>query len=189
MYQIGLACSYYFTNDRKTILDDYSWWTSLIEQICKNANRFEIRCWPGETEAIETGEYFGIPVKNTTTDELVFKVEITDEFKNEIFTNFLTQYNCLKWFTLIFYRDETILFLSEHYGSEAHLLHVTANEISSVKSWIDQFSGIKIVYIDKMNLTEIDNDMINNDNRTEEESNDEISNLNEEGIKEISGTI
>ncbi len=151
MYQIGIKSRYNFTNNCKTILDDYSWWISLVMQICKVANNFEIRCWKGETDTIDMGKRFGNPIENLTTNELVFKGRITDEFQKEVTTNYLTDDNCLKWFTLIAYRDEIMLFMSEHYGTEAHLLNVSSDEISNVKSWIEQFSSIEIVHIDEMN--------------------------------------
>lgn len=154
MYQIGLRITYRLTKNCKPILIDYSWWSSLIKQICKEANYFEIRCWTGEAPAIDTGNRFGNPVENSTTSELVFQGRITDEFQKEITTNYLTADNYLKWFTLIIYRDETMLFLSEHYGSEAHLLNVASEKISCIKSWIQQFSSIEVIHIDKMDEQE-----------------------------------
>jgi hypothetical protein len=151
MYQVGLVCRYHLTNDCKTILDDYSWWISIVRRFCKIADYFEIRCWAGETEAIETGIRYGNPVKNSSTDELVFKGSITDEFEKEITSLYFNKDNCLKWFTLIIYKDETILFLSEHYGSEIHLLNITEDDIKSVKSRVELYSILEIQHIYEMN--------------------------------------
>ncbi|SHJ27433.1 hypothetical protein [Thermoclostridium caenicola] len=39
----------------KPVLDDYSWWFDLVSKIVRQADRFEIRCWPEEPAAIATG--------------------------------------------------------------------------------------------------------------------------------------
>lgn len=171
-YQISLLIQYSLTKEGKTILKDYSWWISIIEQYCKKANNFEIRCWKGEDDAIAIGKRFGHAVENSITTELVFKGKITDEFQNEIISNYFTKEHSLKWFTLVFYRDETMLFSSEHYGAEPHLLNVPADEIPKINSWTKKYPDIQRVDVYEMN------DEMN-------EGMDEILNFNVEELQQL----
>lgn len=133
---------YRFTEGSKPILKDYSWWVDLVQQICKTATDFEIRCWEDETEAIRTGKQFGIPVNNQETGELVFKGELTPAFRQELLINYLSAEQCLKWFTLSFNEGDKLIFSSEHYGAEPYLFNLTEGQVKDVRKWAKDYPAI-----------------------------------------------
>lgn len=142
---------FYFENCRlkgssKPSLGDYSWWLVAVRHISAHATSFEIRCWPDEPEAIETGRRFGTQVENTETQELVFKGQMTEEFQRLLFTRYLCS-DCLQWFTLNLYRGETMLFSSEHYGSEMYLHNLTEEQLPRLRALSRRYPAIAQVNV------------------------------------------
>lgn len=146
-YQVRFIMDSNLTDDYKSSLKDYLWWVSIVPKVCESADNFEIRCWSYEEEAIRTGQKYGKAVKNTESAEVVFKGKITSEFVNEITSNYLDSQNSLKWFTIIFYMDTTMLFASEHYGSEPYLFQLSKEDLQELKKWVKQYSCILGLHI------------------------------------------
>lgn len=150
MYRIAFQVELY-DSGVKQILEDYSWWIDLVGKIASEADKFEIRCWPDELEAIATGQQFGKQIENKRTTELVFKGPITEEFLRNICNEFLDETGALKWFTLNFYRGNDELFHSGHYGSEPIIYVKTKEEIQQFKEWSKQYPTINRVDVFKDN--------------------------------------
>lgn len=159
-YQIGFLIDSKITHTSVVIIKDYSWWVDLIKNIGNVANNFEIRCWEGESDAIEVGMRYGNLISNLTTSELVYKGKITDEFLGEITSSYLTDKHSIKWFTLILYIDDTSLFSSEHYGSEPHLYNIPKEQIQQIKSWAANYPCIMRVDVYEYNGDNNENTVI-----------------------------
>lgn len=127
-------------------LGDYSWWLVVVRRLCAHATDFEIRCWPGEEEAIETGRRFGTQVENTETKELVFKGKMTEDFCRTLCTQYLAS-GSLRWFTLILYKNGTPLLSSEHYGAEMYLLNLEEEELPRIQSLAKRYPAIAQVNV------------------------------------------
>ncbi len=78
---------------------------------------------------------------------MVFTGKITSEFVNEITSNYLSIQNSLKWFTIIFYTDTTMIFASEHYGGEPYLFQLSKEDLQELKKWVKQYSCILGLHI------------------------------------------
>lgn len=136
-------------HENKQILEDYSWWPELVKKIASKADKFEIRCWPDEPEAIATGQRFGRQIENKRTTEAVFKGPITEAFLQHICRDYLDEAGALKWFTLNLYRGEEGLFHSGHYGSEPVVYVKTKEEMLQLKEWSKQYPAIWRVDVHK----------------------------------------
>lgn len=126
----------------KPVLSDYSWWAALVVRIAPMADRFMLRCWPDEAQAIADGQRFGASTENPSTAELVF----TGPFRDALFQHL--QEVCrnsregLPWFSLMFFRGEQLLCSSEHYGTELFLFDLTAQEADEWEQWSRQYPVI-----------------------------------------------
>jgi hypothetical protein len=183
MHQIGLQIDYHFTKNSKVImekLENYAWWASMIKLFCTKANHFEIRCWTGDTAAINVGERFGKMINNSTTEELVFQGDFNNAFLEEITNNYLTTEDTLKWFTLNIYKDDTMLFMSSHYGSEVHLFNLSDVELQIMMSFIEQYPYIKIFHLEET-VTTIKNETT--------ECSDKLLYINDSEIQDLKDTF
>lgn len=150
MYVVGFMfhqCKY--VNGIKAVLQDYSWWFDLVKNIAGRADTFEIRCWPGETEAIATGQRFGVQLENLETKELVFKGPISEAFLEHIYNDGFDNDGVLKWFTLDFYKGEELIFESGHYGTEPYVFVKTEEEVHKLKEWSKKYPVISRVDVHK----------------------------------------
>lgn len=137
-----------YNNGIKDVLDDYSWWIALVEKLAPKANKFEIRCWQDEQEAIATGQQFGKQQENKETEEIVFEGKINEAFLHHICTNFLDKYGGLKWFTLNFYSVEELLLHFGHYGTEPVLFVKTKEEAQQFIEWSKHYPIINRVDVE-----------------------------------------
>ena len=137
---------YCLNGNNRPSLGDYSWWHVAVRKICARATDFEIRCWPDEPEAIETGRRFGSQVENTETQELVFRGKVTEAFCRTLCTQYLAS-GTLRWFTLILYQNETALLSSEHYGAEMYLLNLAEEELHRVQTIARRYPAIAQVNV------------------------------------------
>ena len=148
MYTVGFMfhqCRY--VNGIKPVLQDYSWWFDLVESIASQADIFEIRCWPEESEAIATGQRFGRRLENFETKELVFKGLISEAFLKHIYKHGFDDDGALKWFTLSFYKGEELIFESGHYGTEPYVFLKTEEEVQKLEGWSRKYPVISRVDI------------------------------------------
>jgi len=148
MYTVGFMfhqCKY--VNGIKSVLQDFSWWFDLVINIACKADTFEIRCWPGESEAIATGRRFGKQLKNFETNELVFKGPISEAFLKHICEDGFDDDGALKWFTLNFYKGEELIFHSGHYGTEPYIFLKTEEEVQRLEEWSKKYPVISRVDI------------------------------------------
>lgn len=99
--------------------EDYSFWNPLIEYFLSGMDAFEIHCWKDEQAVVEeiTRELIGVACRKEGK-VLIVKGELTDKAKNFLLTNPLNAAGQLKWFSVFLYRKGTVLFSSEHYGTE-----------------------------------------------------------------------
>ena len=129
----------------KPVIQDYSWWIALVRKVAHRADRFQIRCWPDEPEAIAAGQRFGTQVKNTRSSELVFTGPVTNVFIEHICENGFDENGVLKWFTIIFRQGEQDLFFSEHYGTEPYIFLKTEEGVEQFVQWSKQYPIISRV--------------------------------------------
>lgn len=99
------------SNYMAPIFDSYEWWLDLAKNALEDADEFEMRLWEDNVYGIKSGERFGVRVPNNMSKEIVFKGKVTEELKQEILTNFLTDEGYIKWFTLILKKDDKHIFL------------------------------------------------------------------------------
>lgn len=142
MYTVAFQFERRYADGFKALLRDYSWWKDLVGMAASQADAFELRCWPEEPEAVALGRRFGSQVENTMTGEMVIRGLVTDDFLREIWENGLDDTGCLKWFTLNFYRGDTPLFYSEHYGAEPYLFMETLEEVEKLRAWCEKYPVI-----------------------------------------------
>jgi len=142
MYTALFLFDTYIRPTGKEYLRDYSWWIELVSKIAPKADKFEIRCWPGETEAIATGMRFGEQIENNQTNELVFKGQISEAFLKHIYEDGFDRDGALKWFTLNFYKGKEDLFHFGHYGTEPVIQLKTEEEVSKLKEWSRKYTVI-----------------------------------------------
>lgn len=136
MYTVGFQFgSYKYITGIKPVLQEYSWWIELVRKIAPQADKFEIRCWPDEPEAIATGQQFGEQKENTETNELVFQGPISEAFLKHVCTDGFDKNGGLKWFTINFYQGEEILFHTGHYGTEPYIFLKTEEEVRKIEEW------------------------------------------------------
>ena len=110
------------------IWEDYSWWIDLINKSLKKADAFEMRLWPDDVEAIESGFKYGKKINNEETEEIVFQGKVTNDFEIEVQENFISREGYIKWFTLNLYHGEKLLFSSGHYGDETLVFDLSEEE-------------------------------------------------------------
>lgn len=139
---VGLDLKYRYIDGLTPLLEDYSWWIDLIKRIGKKADIFELRCWPEEPEAIETGRRFGKQMENTVTRELVFRGPVTEDFLNHVCGEGRRGDGTLKYFTLIFYKEDKDILSSEHYGAEPYISVDTVEEIHEIERWRKNYPAI-----------------------------------------------
>lgn len=123
------------SNYMAPIFDSYQWWLDLAKNALEDADEFEMRLWEDNVYGIESGERFGVRVPNNMSKEIVFKGKVTEELKQEILTNFLTDEGYIKWFTLILKKDDKHIFSSEHYGDETYITVETKEQVNAIKEW------------------------------------------------------
>ncbi len=127
------------------IFEDYSWWIGIIKKSLKKADTFEMRLWPDDVEAIESGLKYGMEINNEETEEIVFQGKVTNDFEIEVQKNFTSREGYIKWFTLNLYHDKKLLFSSGHYGDETLVFDLSEEEISQIREWAKQYPVIKRV--------------------------------------------
>lgn len=123
------------SNYMAPIFDSYQWWLDLAKNALEDADEFEMRLWEDNVYGIKSGERFGVRVPNNMSKEIVFKGKVTEELKQEILTNFLTDEGYIKWFTLILKKDDKHIFSSEHYGDETYITVETKEQVNAIKEW------------------------------------------------------
>ncbi|MDD4437754.1 MAG: hypothetical protein PHS04_06955 [Tissierellia bacterium] len=148
MYAVGFQFDLYkHTTGIKPVLQDYSWWIALVSKIASQVDKFEIRCWSDETEAIVTGQQFGEQLENIETTELVFQGQISEAFLGHIYVDGFDENGGLKWFTINLYQGEELLFHSGHYGTEPFVFVKTKEKAQQLEGWSKQYPIISRVDI------------------------------------------
>lgn len=135
MYAVGFQFSRYLDTGVKPVLEDYTWWVELVYTIAQCADRFEIRCWPDEPEALATGRQYGQPIANHETLERIFQGPLTTAFVERICGDGWDRHGGLKWFAINFYKGEKLLFHSGHYGTEPVVFVQTLREAARWEEW------------------------------------------------------
>jgi len=123
------------SNYMAPIFDSYEWWLDLAKNALEDADEFEMRLWKDDFEGIKSGQRFGVRVLNNMTKEIVFKGKVTEELKQEILTNFLTDEGYIKWFTLILKKNKKHIFDSGHYGDETYITVETKEQVNAIEEW------------------------------------------------------
>lgn len=142
MYTVGFQVGYKYVGGLGTVLEDRSWWLELARKTGSNADVFEIRCWPGENEAIATGRRFGEQVENNESREIVFRGPVSEAFLQHVCEEGFDECGMLKYFTLYFYKGNEPLFQSEHYGTEPYFFLKTEEEVQKLEEWSRGFPSI-----------------------------------------------
>lgn len=127
------------SNPLAPIFDNYDWWLDLVKEALQVADEFEMRLWGDDVEGIKSGEKFGNRVPNDMTKEIVFRGEVTSEFRDEILTNYLNDEGYIKWFTLNLLKDDVRIFSSSHYGDETIISVETLKQVNKIKDWAKNY--------------------------------------------------
>ncbi len=142
------------SNCTARILEDYSWWIDLAKKSLKKADTFEMRLWPDDVEAIESGLKYGTKINNEETEEIVFQGKVND-FEIEVQENFTSREGYIKWFTLNLYHGKKLLFSSGHYGDETLVYDLSEEESHKIQEWAKNYPVIKRVDVyNEMNSTQ-----------------------------------
>ncbi len=137
------------------ILEDYSCWIDLVNKSLKKADTFEMRLWPDDVEAIESGLKYGTKINNEETEEIVFQGKVTNDFEIEVQENFTSREGYIKWFTLNLYHGKKLLFSSGHYGDETLVYDLSEEESHKIQEWAKNYPVIKRVDVyNEMNSTQ-----------------------------------
>ncbi len=143
------------SNSMAHIWEDYSWWIDLVNKSLKKADTFEMRLWPDDVEAIESGLKYGTKINNEETEEIVFQGKVTNDFEIEVQENFTSREGYIKWFTLNLYHGKKLLFSSGHYGDETLVFDLSEEESHQIQDWAKQYPIIKRVDVyNEMNSTQ-----------------------------------
>ncbi|RLQ92733.1 hypothetical protein [Planomicrobium sp. Y74] len=99
--------------------EDYLFWSPLIEYFLSGMDAFEIHCWEDEQTVVDEIIHELSSVESRKEGKvLIVKGELTEIVKDFLLTNPLNAAGQLKWFSVFLYRKGTVLFSSEHYGTE-----------------------------------------------------------------------
>ena len=128
-----------------SIFADYSWWVDLVKKSLNKADTFEIRVWPDDGEAIESGIKYGKKIDNEETREIVFQGKVTNDFEIEVKENFSSKEGFVKWFTLNLYNGKKLLFSSQHYGNQTLIFDLSEEGVDQIQEWAKQYKIIKRV--------------------------------------------
>lgn len=137
------------------IFADYSWWVDIVKKSLNKADTFEIKVWPYDEEAIESGRRYGEKIDNEETREIVFQGKVRNDFDMEVKENFLSKEGFIKWFTLNLYNGKKLLFSSQHYGDETLIFDLSEEEVEQIQEWAKQYNMIK-----RVSVYEITNELL-----------------------------
>ena len=116
--------------------DNYNYWIPLVNLFIDKADQIEINCWNKEIETIEEikslhKETLEMIIEGDLT---VFKGNITAAIRDYLLHSNINKNKELKWFTVIFKKNQVALFRSEHWGTEFFATAVSEKEIKYLEN-------------------------------------------------------
>ncbi|GKV70105.1 hypothetical protein NCCP2716_26030 [Sporosarcina sp. NCCP-2716] len=115
---------------------DYAYWLSLLNRFITRADRVEIHCWDGEEASLDDlFAHCANEPYEVIREPHMTRVQITlsPAFTNYLRTSSINEANHLKWFSLSLSREGSLLFSSEHWGTEFFIPHVREDDAEMIQ--------------------------------------------------------
>lgn len=119
----------------KPEVDNYNYWTLLLERYLPKANMIEIQCWNEEREIIKEilfsyKDKFDLLKEDNIT---IFRGKKTAELSEYLLNNYMNKMGEFKWFTVNLNHGERSVLHSSHWGTEFHVPNIREKDIEFIK--------------------------------------------------------